>query len=325
MWLQAVVLLAGASAVALVEPTAAWILCLALLVSWGALNRSYAHSLDKRPRVEGRAEGDAAVTIQVALATVVPAALALVAFGTKTRIWHAAKAGTGLTALSTFWLVVYVSSLIDWYGIRPRRDGVVVDPPCKTSGSSSWTDVTRVWHGHRSIAVVLCLASVMVAWTAFGLLALGDTSKMEPIEIAGLVVSGAVAGVGLVRLFFGHVGNVGTALASCVLSEPDIALGDEIIGPEGFAGGFVRDVALEGITVVPLDARGRPGMTPDGQARTRRHLLADVIGNPQIRAETCIACSSTPGCLRINEDCHWVLAEDDGQRLVATKGRWFVL
>jgi hypothetical protein len=41
--------------------------------------------------------------------------------------------------------VNYASSLIDWYYVLPRVDGLVREPPCRTSQDVMWFKVTRIW------------------------------------------------------------------------------------------------------------------------------------------------------------------------------------
>ncbi|MEO7895581.1 MAG: hypothetical protein ABIR57_15345 [Aeromicrobium sp.] len=60
--------------------------------------------------------------------------------------------GILFVGLSTLLTIVFVSSLIDWFYVRPRRDGLVCLPPCWEPANERWYRVTRTWIRHRMIA-----------------------------------------------------------------------------------------------------------------------------------------------------------------------------
>jgi hypothetical protein len=47
-------------------------------------------------------------------------------------------------AFAALAFLVYASSLVDWYFVRPRVDGVVRTPPCRSSRDPVWSFVTRM-------------------------------------------------------------------------------------------------------------------------------------------------------------------------------------
>lgn len=308
---------------AVAVPPAAWGLSGALFLSWLVLNHGYAKALRRRDRVWDRARGDRDVTIQVLVVAVSGSSVAVDVVASNVRLLESDRLAVGVTALAVFWLSVYISSLVDWYFIRARRDGAVGLPPCRSSGEVGWIRVTRIWYAHRALSVFGCLVSAVVAWTAFGLEAV-DPPDARATPLFALVVTGAVAGIGLVRLFFGHLRSIAAAVASCWLSPPDIALGDRLVGPEAFRGGFVRDVALDQITVTLLDENGRPLFGPDDRARIKRHDLVGVLENSEVAGEAMSGCGRGP-CLSFNEHCHWSGGDDPQKVTKRTPSRFLVL
>jgi hypothetical protein len=282
MHLQAFLLALSLIGLALGAPVIALAICGVLLVEWLAVDSAYARTLKGRDRLAGRARGDREVARQAGLIIALPAAVAGGTAVVSFRAWHASAATVGGAFLTAFWLATYASSVIDWYYVRPRRDGVVVEPPCRTSGRASWTGLTRIWLAHRSVAVIVMFVCAVGAWIAFGILVSGSTPKKDEVAFATLILTGLGVGAAAVKPF-AHSSSLGVAITSCVFASPDIALGDKILGPDSFVGGFVRDVGLEGVTLVRLAPDGGPLRDADGFARTKRHGLSDLLSNPSER------------------------------------------
>ncbi len=277
-----------------------WVSIGILLVAAGTLHFTYRRKLAGRPRAKARIRCDREVVRQVAALSVAPAVcgLAATAHG-GLLLWSSPRLTVGAAAFSCFWLAVYVSSLVDWYYVRPRRDGVVVPPPCRNCKGANWTSVTRGWWANRCLVVLVCYVAGVASAVSFGLAALGDTGDSRA-AVGSLVVAGVVAATGAIRLFYGNLAAVGEAFTSCFISSPDIALGDILVGPPGFVGGYVRDIALEGITVVTLEADGRPRMKGEKPA-TKRHPLAGILNASELETRRFSGCEA--GCSGVNEHC----------------------
>lgn len=102
-------------------------------------------------RTSWRRRGD----VLAASELVVPIAV----LGTLMLAWPSPGAGDHVGSLEVATLfafcavmlaVVLASSLVDWWYVRPRRDGLVRLPPCMSSGAEVWDRVTRIWFWHRT-------------------------------------------------------------------------------------------------------------------------------------------------------------------------------
>lgn len=302
-------------------PVVAAVITGLLALTWLGLDGAYAWELNREERREARARGDRQVS-RIVLSALALSVSALVARAiTGHRFWSSAALTVGSAAIAVFWLSAFSACLIDWYYVRSRRDGVVRDPPCRSSGHADWKSMTRIWYLHRAIVVIAGAVTAAVAAVAFGLAALGGTNGNDAVKVGSLLVAGAGASVGLTRLFYGGLASVGNVLTACCYVGPDIAVGDKLVGGgESFVKGYVRDVALEGLTVVVLDDEDVPERGPSG-LRTKRHGLAHVLDKPDIQGVPFSPCSK--GCVKINSDCCWFGRRDIKRR--PTKHRLFVL
>jgi hypothetical protein len=262
---------------------------------------SYRSKLAGAERTDERLADDREVARQVALVVFAAAVFtgASLLLGTP-ALWREPRLSVGAVAFAAFWAGIYAASLFDWYYVRARRDGVVVPPPCKPS-DVNWSNVTRAWWANRCLAVALCYAAGICASVAVGLSALGDTGDSKA-AVASLVVAAMVAATTVIRIFYGNLAAVGTAVSSCALSPPDIALGDRLVGPPGFVGGYVWSIGLEGITVVLLEPDGRPRMKGKKPA-TRRYSLEQVLSNTEMETQPYVRCTGC--CLGVNAECQW--------------------
>lgn len=271
------------------------------LVSWLLFSLPYKRRLSKQKR--SAREDDRLVDAQAAAIVLVVGASCLIALKAPARLWNFDELTVGVAAVTAGWLVAYVSCFVDWYYVLPRRDGVIREPPCRSSGDPAWTTVTRVWYLHRAIAAVLCALAAVVAAIAFGLAALSHLDwGNDPAKVASLLVAGAGAGLGVARIFYGGLGSVGDVFTSCCFGAPDIAIGDHLRGGQGFVNGFVREVALEGVTVVRLERNHQPLMGPCG-VLTKRHGLQHVLDKPEIYSDLLCPCEN--GCRKVIKDCQW--------------------
>jgi hypothetical protein len=62
--------------------------------------------------------------------------------------------GTAACMLAVMLAVVVASSMLDWFYVRPRRDGQVWMPPCVSGGLQRWERVTKTWLRHRTFAEI---------------------------------------------------------------------------------------------------------------------------------------------------------------------------
>jgi hypothetical protein len=266
-----------------------------------ALAASYYLRLGGAERSPVRLADDREVARQVVLIWVVAAAGTCASLLLdEPALWQESRLSVGAVAFAVFWAAVYIASLFDWYYVRAWRDGVVVPPPCKPS-DVNWTKVTRAWWANRCLVVIVCYLAAICSVVALGLSGLGDTGDSKA-AVASTVVAAVVAATTLIRLFYGNLGAVGTAVSSCALSKPDIALGDRLVGPDGFIGGYVWSIGLEGITLVLLEQDGSPRMKGTNPV-TRTYSLEQVLNNTELEVQPYGGCAIK--CLHVNADCQW--------------------
>jgi hypothetical protein len=284
-----------------------WFVVGFLLAISALLGGTYHRKLGHRIRPPKRLDSDREVSRQLVLTVAAPVICDLVTtIHGGLSLWASPELTVGAGSFCGFWLAVYVSSLIDWYYVRSRRDGIVVSPPCRDRGETNWLVVTRVWWANRCMVVLICYLVGITSVVAFGLAALGPTGG-SGAAVGSLIVAGVVAATGAVRLFYGNLAAVGEAFTSCFFSPPDIVLGDKLVGSDGFVGGYVRDIALEGITVVPLEPGDRPRMNGDAP-RTKRHRLKTILNSSVLETRQFEGCRSD--CVHVNEYCEWNCAAE---------------
>jgi hypothetical protein len=255
----------------------------------------------RRPEAK---KGNRIVAAVILIATLLPLITAI-GFGEDSVVWrHLAALTIALVALASLWLVMLASTLVDWYYVYPRRDGLVGDPPCRGGRHDHWTRFTRLWYAHRAVAGIAGTVAVIVATTAFTMAAIQD-AHLQDAGKAGSLLTAAATGLALTRLVYGNLTTLGQVVSACCLSPPDIVVGDRLEGPADFRGGYVRDVALEGITVVRL---GKHDQALYG-GRLKRHGMADVLDKPDIEGRPFAPCSH--GCRRINPNCQWPAATSE--------------
>lgn len=149
-----------------------------------------------------------------------------------------------VAAVAVVAVVVYGSSLFDWYVILPRVTGLLGPRPCRLDGAfrtfpRTWREVTRWWYIHRIVADFFLVYGFALA---LGMVAAGLSGASSPwVDLAFTVVFGtfgayrkaiwpAVKEAGHTRLI------VGTTVSS--------RFGERF---------YVYDVAIEGVQIVPVD------------------------------------------------------------------------
>jgi hypothetical protein len=148
---------------------------------------------------------------------------------------------------------IFVSSLVDWYWVLPRRDGVIGPPPCHHDWSGSEKILTRVWLIHRMIAAALFTLAVIAALV--GLIALLGyllpESSYNTLFISTVAVPVTIASIPLVPWFKGMITLlpvVGSSFSENVGSFIDVDKGGVLQTV------LVYDVSLDkGYGVIPKD------------------------------------------------------------------------
>ncbi len=263
-----------------------------------ALNASYAHALGKLGRSKRRMLGDRRVAAHIAYGLALPflAGVTASALGHHPHLalwgFTHAECTALLMAAGALIVAVFTSSLVDWYYVRPRIDGLVCAPPCRASASEKgpWKRVTRRWYLHRGLATLAYIAfAITVAVIVMIMLA-----REHP---AAAAVTGGVSGIaGLLLIFAGSYRSSLPAVARWVLS-PEFVLGDDL-KYEGYGGekrGYVLHVAVPVAKLVPLDENGRPEGIPFVEAKTPKLYEADLSPKPTT------ACNGS--CARLNPEC----------------------
>lgn len=141
-------------------------------------------------------------------------------------------------------VVVYGSSLFDWYVILPRMSGLLGPRPCRPKEKfktfpGTWREVTRWWYGHRIVAGFFVVYGVALA---VGILAAGVTGASSLwVEVS-------------VTAAFGTLGAYRKALgpAAKEFMHPRLVIGKTVSSRFGERR-YVYDVAMEGVQVVPVE------------------------------------------------------------------------
>jgi hypothetical protein len=223
-------------------------------------------------------------------------ALAVTLLGTDpaTAFWgfRHAEIEALLTALGALFLTVFLSSLIDWYYVRPRIDGFICAPPClaRTEEKGPWKILTRRWYIHRGLATLAyILFAIAVAVIVMIMLV------REAPAVAGVI--GGVSGLaGLLLIFAGPYRSELPAVTKWALS-PAFVLGDDLRfeGIRKAKRGYVLHVAVPVVKLVPLDRNGRPTDAPFIEPKNSQ--LADA----ELEAKPTRACKE--GCAGLNPEC----------------------
>lgn len=280
------------------EPLAAVCLGVIGLAAATALNAMYARALGRRGRSARRITGDHRVALHVSYGLGLPLVAAIVAAILSYRPHEAALGFTHgefaalFVTAGVLMVGILVSSLIDWYYIRPRLDGLVWPPPCRADANAKaqWKRVTRRWYLHRGLATLAYIAfAITVAIIIMIMLV-----REHP---AAAAVIGGVSGIaGLLLIFAGSYRSALPTIARWVLS-PTFVLGDDL-EYEGYGGkkrGYVLHVAVPVVKLVPLNDHGKPTGVPFIEVKTQNLDQAELSSKPTI------ACASK--CARLNPEC----------------------
>lgn len=140
-------------------------------------------------------------------------------------------------------VVVYGSSLSDWYVTLPRMTGLLGPRPCRRDGKfktfpKTWREVTRWWYFHRIVADFVLVYGLALA---AGMAAAGLTAASSPwVDLSFTVV-------------FGTLGAYKKAIWPAIreFMHPHLIVGGTVTNRFDERR-YVYDVAIEGVQVVPV-------------------------------------------------------------------------
>lgn len=170
---------------------------------------------------------------------------------------------TAITLLIVAPVVVFVSTLCDWYVVRPFRDGVLSEPASPTCRPPADDDVgkrdwyAQFWVGHRGLAELLGYGGVLV-FLLISLVYLQHDSKLSEAVLGYVGLTGVVNVIVARQLLV----RVWPAFRYITSGKPP-GLGTWVRGvdEEGRSfEGFVLDVSLDGLQVI----RKPKGYQPTG-------------------------------------------------------------
>ena len=263
-----------------------------------ALNAGYAHALGKLGRSARRIQGDHLVAAYVGAGLAAPLITAVLA---QVSGAHPGIAFWGfkhleiealLTACGALFAVVLASSLIDWYYIRPRIDGVVCEPPCLASRAQKgpWKRVTRRWYIHRALATFAYILFAIAVSVIVLLMLIRE-------DHAAAALIGGVSGIaGLLLIFAGSYRSELPTAAKWALS-PGFYLGDDLTyeGAQRTKRGYVLHVAIPVVKLVPLNKRGHP------LGASFLEMKNTVLAEGELTTKPTVACKE--GCAGLNPEC----------------------
>lgn len=149
-------------------------------------------------------------------------------------------------------ILVYASTLTDWFYVRPYLSGGC-GSICMTSLEDQWRGVTRIWLLHRALAVLGAIAAITALTT------LAANTWIRPLDE---VLAGAIGGIAAIVAGY-YLTRAASLLAIAI--NPPVQVGDVIQIAEEFnvhepgepREYFVVDVALEGVKLLQLQRGDR--------------------------------------------------------------------
>jgi hypothetical protein len=202
-----------------------------------------------------------------------------------------------------------ISSLIDWYLTVPQLSGLVREPPCLAPDDGHWATVTQRLLVHRWLATFAVIAGLWVGLAALvGVLAYhGALSLLRGSELSGTDSLAALIG-GVFAVVVPAVGWVGGLIGLTAgdylpamkagttrALHPPFAIGQYRsvrVDQASRYDGYLLDVALEAITLVPLDSIGtgedRPLPTRMLSVSELQNAGFDPLSGPYCDSEKCL-------------------------------------
>jgi hypothetical protein len=310
MWVQAICLALACALLGLTPAhLAASILAALLAVHWVAMNATYAAALAGSGRssgVDGQADRrrhDRHVAAQAVGAVAVGAVAGIGGSWLQDSwLWHDRELLTVCAgALGALAWTIYASSLVDWYYIRPRLDGIVREPPCRTSGDEAWGNLSRLWYLHRALAEILGIVAVIAAFSTFVGGMIAGTGTLPTAAAVALPTGAAGALVLLTQ-------SAIATLRDRAMTRPWIWVGDELRADDWQA--FVLQLGTRGVIVREWDA--------DEMCWGReREITHERLERERIRPGRFDGCRS---CRRVNPTCEWEATD----RAAELPRRWLV-
>lgn len=290
------------------KPRLAAALALAGLVWALLLNGAYAARLAERGRPSRRRQGDKAIARQLLVAYAIPLAatvlLGITGWGGAARIEpFTGSEVQALLAITSVTLVAWLgSSHVDWYFIRPRIDGVVMEPPCRTSRSDHWKGITRKWYIHRAIASLTTMG-----WAVS--LALIVTVMLDREWPSAIAQVGGFAAIVSVALWLMRAEIASADATHHAIRSPRYWLGDDLYyeTDRWRRRGFVLHVAVPVTKLVPLDRR-------TGELTSNREPYEETateLHQARITPRAYVGCTNAGFCQKLNRECVHDLPRDE--------------
>jgi hypothetical protein len=283
---------------------------LALLIEWFVLKTWYWLETRSADRMESRFDGDRLIGI----CTTVGAAIALLVLALSQRLlhdpnqwgWrHWAVADSVPACAVVLVIALPISSVIDWYWVRPRRDGIVWRPVCQDEPRKRRKRLTRVVLWHRAVTTLTWGLGVAFLTFCF-FYAVKHFVSTHTIWHPFVDQIDAPLSLALLALTGWSQGLVGALPA--LAGRATVVLGDLVRVQEsgGDYDGVVYEVSLEGPTIV--DGAGVP-RRPTKRLDDPRVTKIDE-SDPHSFVRCPLASSSGGGktiCggLDDNNDCQW--------------------
>ncbi|HTA34800.1 MAG TPA: hypothetical protein VK721_15370 [Solirubrobacteraceae bacterium] len=190
-------------------------------------------------------------------------------------------------------LVIFLSSLVDWWWILPRLSGILRPAPCQCAGGESWPGVTSIWLFHRGLATVV-VSGALTAIPAY------MASSTTGHTATAYTIAAGVFGGTLAAFFNGAV----IALFQCL--SPKVRLGDRIAVDTRTA--YVMDVEVSGVSYKLLDEDGRYADPPFQLKKSGSYSLSDLRHHPAVHSHTAPLCGEADcrdACCGVNWYCRW--------------------
>jgi hypothetical protein len=190
-------------------------------------------------------------------------------------------------------LVIFLSSLMDWWWILPRVSGILRPAPCQCAGGESWPGVTSIWLFHRGLATVVVSGALTAVPAYMASTTTGHTATAY--TIAAGVFGGTLAAV-----FNGAV----IALFMCL--SPKVRLGDHVTVDTKSA--YVMDVEVSGVSYKLLDGQGHYIGPVFKLKKSGSYSLSDIRHHPAAEeglAPICGLSDSRAECSGVNWYCRW--------------------
>jgi hypothetical protein len=237
----------GLSALSFLAPVSISIIiaCVGLLAAL-LLNHGYARALGGTARPLARLPFDRLVTTELLSAFGIPlVAAAAVLSGQAPTVAIDPRLAVIAGAFAMVMAVCFVSSLVDWYYVLPRRDGLIGKPPCRSPEDARWQRVTWFWFLHRFIAAVVTIGGVYAIAFCLGLWVYDRYPAVLSAAGGITVILGAITY--FARSYLQNIVQVWQRLFGLTL-----ALGEHLTAraDDQFVSGYVLNVAIDRVDLL---------------------------------------------------------------------------